>query len=90
MHFKWENPCRIRHRMEKIKSLNKEHIFDEPKWNRIPAELENSLCILNGKNPCRIRHRIENIKSLDEEQIFGDPKWNRIKAEFENFPSYTF
>ena len=64
MHFKWENPCRIRHRIENIKSLDEEKISDEPKWNRIEAELENTPCILNGKKPCRIRHRIEKIKSL--------------------------
>ena len=50
MHFKWEKPYRIRHRIEKIKSLDKEHIFDEPKRNRIQAEFENCPCILNGKN----------------------------------------
>ena len=50
MHFKWENPCRIRHRIENIKSLGKEHIFDEPKRIQIQAEFENSPCILNGKN----------------------------------------
>ena len=49
MHFKWENSCRIRHRIENIKSLDKEQIFDDPKWNRIEAEFENSPCILNGK-----------------------------------------
>ena len=49
MHFKWENPCRIRHRIENIKSLDEEKISDEPKWNRIEAEFENSPCILNGK-----------------------------------------
>ena len=50
MHFKWENPCRIRHRIEKIKSLDEEKISDESKWNRIETEFENSPCILNGKN----------------------------------------
>ena len=50
MHFKWENPCRIRHRIEKIKSLDEEKISDESKWNRIEAEFENSPLILNGKN----------------------------------------
>ena len=49
MHFKWENPCRIRHRIEKIKSLDEEKISDESKWNRIETEFENSPCILNGK-----------------------------------------
>ena len=49
MHFKWEKPCRIRHRIENTKSLEKEHIFDEAKRNRIQAEFENSPCILNGK-----------------------------------------
>ena len=50
MHFKWEKPCRIRHRIEKIKSLDEEKISDESKWNRIEAEFENSPYILNGKN----------------------------------------
>ena len=59
MHFKWENPCRIRHRIENIKSLDEEPIFDYPKWNRIQAVFENFPCILNGKKP----YRIEKIKS---------------------------
>ena len=50
MHFKWENPCRIRHRIENIKSLDEEKISDEPKWNRIETEFEDSPFILNGKN----------------------------------------
>ena len=50
MYFKSENPYRIRHRMEKIMSLDEEKISDEPKLNRIEAEFENSPCILNGKN----------------------------------------
>ena len=49
MHFKWEKPYRIRHRIENIKSLDEENISDEPKRNRIEAEFENSPCILNGK-----------------------------------------
>ena len=49
MHFKWENPCQIRHRIEKIKSLDEDKISDESKWNRIEAEFENSPSILNGK-----------------------------------------
>ena len=48
-HFKWVNPCRIRHQIENIKSLDEEKTSDEPKWNRIEAEFENSPCILNGK-----------------------------------------
>ena len=50
MHFKWEKPCRIRHRIENIKSLGQGHIFDEPKRDRIQAEFETTPCILNGKN----------------------------------------
>ena len=50
MHFKWENPCQIRHRIENIKSLDEEQAFDDPKWNRIEAKFENSPCILNEKN----------------------------------------
>ena len=50
MYFKWVNPCRIRHRIENIKSLDEEKISDEPKRNRIQAEFENSPCILNEKN----------------------------------------
>ena len=50
MHFKWEKPYRIRHRIENIKSPDEEKISDEPKWNRIEAKLENSPLILNGKN----------------------------------------
>ena len=47
MHFKWENPCRIRHQIEKIKSRDEEKISDESKWKRIETEFENSPCILN-------------------------------------------
>ena len=50
MHFKWEKPYRIRHQIEKIKSLDEEEISDQPKWNRIEAEFKNSPCILYGKN----------------------------------------
>ena len=50
MHFKWENSYRIRHRIGNIKSVEEEQIFDDPKWNRIQAEFDNSPCILNGKN----------------------------------------
>ena len=50
MHFKWENPCRNRHRIEDIKSLDEEKISDELIKNRIEAEFENTPCILNGKN----------------------------------------
>ena len=51
MHLKLEKSCRIRHRIENIKYLGgKEHIFDEPKRNRIQAGFENSLYISNGEN----------------------------------------
>ena len=50
MHFKWEKLCRIRHRIEIIKSLDEEKISGEPKWNQIEAEFKNTPCILNGKN----------------------------------------
>ena len=63
MHFKWEKPCRIRNRIENIKSLDEEKISDELKWNRIEAELENSLCILNGKNLAEFGTELKKIKS---------------------------
>ena len=63
MHFKWEKPCRIRHRIENIKSLGQGHIFDEPKRNRIQAEFENPPMYFKWEKPYRIRHRIEKIKS---------------------------
>ena len=66
MHFKWENPCRIRHQIEKIKSVGQGHIFDEPKRNQIQSEFENPPCILNGKKPYRIRLQIEKNKVLDQ------------------------
>jgi len=50
MYFKWENPRRIRHRIEKIKSLDEEKVSDGSKWNQIESEFENFPCILNGKN----------------------------------------
>ena len=50
MHFKWKNPCQIQHRIENIQSVDEEQIFDDPKWNQIQAEFENSPRILNGKN----------------------------------------
>ena len=50
MYFKWENPCRIRHRIENIKSLDEEKIFHDPKWNGIQTEFENSPCISNDEN----------------------------------------
>ena len=49
MHFKWGNSCRIRHRIENIKSLDEEQIFDNPKWNQIQADIKSCPCILNGK-----------------------------------------
>ena len=57
MYFNWENPCRIRHRIENIKSLDEEQIFDEPKRKRIQAEFENSTCIF------KFRTELKKIKS---------------------------
>ena len=67
MHFKWENSCRIRHRIENIKSLDEEQIFDDSKRNRIQAEFENSPCILNGKNITEFGTDVKN-KLLDQDK----------------------
>ena len=61
MHFKWEKPYRIRHRIEKIKSWTMRKNMNSRKGAEFIPNFKNCTCIFKGKT--QIWHRIEKIKS---------------------------
>ena len=63
MHFKWEKPYRIRHRIEKIKSWTMRINLNSRKVAEFIPNFKNSPCIFKEK--IQIWHRIEKV--LDHE-----------------------